>query len=107
MANNLDPERSDPPDPPSTIAPELRAAWRFSIIQQVAIYATVFMMNDRARIFAAVIAHVIYWAGIGFIIFLRRSKPILLDLLFARWSFPLLWLIALIILSRIGKIGAA
>ena len=103
MANNLEPEPIDPPDPPSTIAPELRAAWRFSIIQQVAIYATVFMMNDRSRIFAAVIAHIIYWAGIGFIIFLRRSKPILIDLLFARWSFPLLWLAVLIILTRLMK----
>jgi hypothetical protein len=94
------------PNPPSTIAPELRAAWRFSIIQQVAIYFTVFMMNDRQRIFAAVLAHVIYWAGIGFIIFLRRSKPILLDLLFARWSFPLLWLAALVILVQINKARA-
>lgn len=92
------------PDPPSTIAPELRAAWRFSIIQQVAIYATVFMMNDRVRIIAAILAHVIYWAGIAFIIFLRRSKPILIDLLFARWSFPLLWLVALIILVQAAKL---
>jgi hypothetical protein len=100
MANDLE---QQPADPPSTIAPELRAAWRFSIIQQVAIYFTVFMMNDRSRIYAAVIAHIIYWAGIGFIIFLRRSKPILLDLLFARWSFPLLWLAALVVLVQIAK----
>jgi hypothetical protein len=95
------------PDPPSTIAPELRAAWRFSIIQQVAIYFTVFIMNDRQRIFAAILAHVVYWAGVAFIIFLRRSKPILLDLLFARWSFPLLWLLALIILMRLTKSAGA
>lgn len=96
----------DPPDPPSTIAPELRAAWRFSIIQQAAIYFTVFLMStDRLRIYAAVIAHVLYWAGIAFIIFLRRSNPILLDLLFARWSYPLLWLAALVILIQLTKGG--
>ena len=100
MANDLE---QQPEDPPSTIAPELRAAWRFSIVQQAAIYFTVFMMNDRTRIYAAVIAHVIYWAGIGFIIFLRRSKPILIDLLFARWSYPLLWLAALVVLTQFAK----
>src|SRR4051812_19188372 len=88
---------------PTSIAPELRSAWRFSIIQQVAIYFTVFMMSERLRIYAAVIAHAIYWAGVGFIIFLRHSKPILLDLLFVRWSFPLLWLAALVILTQIAK----
>ena len=97
-------ETPDPPDPPSTIAPELRSAWRFSIIQQVLVYVGVFYLaRDNRFIYAAVIAHVIYWAGLGFIIFLRRSKPLHLDLLFARWSFPLLWLIIMLILMRIAQ----
>jgi hypothetical protein len=94
----------DTPDPPSTIAPELRAAWRFSILQQVIIYAGVFFLTRDVRfIYAAVIAHAVYWAGIAFIIFLRRSKPILLDLLFARWGYPLLWLLTMVILLQITK----
>src|SRR5829696_6743595 len=94
----------DTPDPPSTIAPELRAAWRFSIVQQVIIYVGVFFLARDVRfIYTAVTAHAIYWAGIAFIIFLRRSKPILLDLLFARWAFPVLWLAAMVILLQVTK----
>lgn len=97
-------ETPDPPDPPSTIAPELRAAWRFSIVQQCVIYVAVFFIAINIHfLYAAVFAHIVYWAGIGFIIFLRRSKPILIDLLFARWSFPLLWLAALIILTWVAR----
>ena len=91
------------PEPPNKIAPELRSAWRFSIVQQAAIYFTVFLMSDRVMIYSAVIAHALYWAGVGFIVFLRRSKPILLDLLFVRWSFPLLWLLTLVVLTQIAK----
>src|SRR5881275_2049337 len=86
------------------IAPELRRAWRFSLIQQAAIAVTVVAMNDRTRIFAAIIALAIFWAGVGFIVFLRRSKPILIDLLFVRWSFPILWLIALLALVQVAKL---
>lgn len=93
------------PDP-NSIAPELRSAWRFSLIQQVAIILTVVAMNDRTRIYAAVIALAIFWAAVGFIIFLRRSKPIFIDLLFVRWSFPLLWLAALVALVRLAGAGA-
>jgi hypothetical protein len=89
--------------PPNNISPELRGAWRFSLIQQTAIVLTVLAINDRARIYAALIALALFWAGVGFIVFLRRSKPILIDLLFVRWSFPLLWLIALLTLVQIGK----
>jgi len=85
---------------PNSIAPELRSAWRFSLIQQFAIILTVVAMNDRTRICAATIALAVFWAGVGFIIFLRRSKPILIDLLFVRWSFPLIWLAALLTLVR-------
>jgi hypothetical protein len=86
---------------PNSIAPELRSAWRFSLIQQFAIILTVVAMNDRTRIYAAVIALAVFWAGVGFIVFLRRSKPILLDLLFVRWSFPFIWLTALLGLVRL------
>jgi hypothetical protein len=85
------------------ISPELRSAWRFSLIQQAAIVLTVLAMSDRTRILAAIIGLALFWAGVGFIVFLRRSKPILIDLLFVRWSFPLLWLIALVALVRIAK----
>jgi hypothetical protein len=88
---------------PKTISPELRGAWRFSLIQQAAIVLTVLAMNDWVRIGAAAIALAVFWSGVGFIIFLRRAKPILIDLLFVRWSFPLLWLIALLILTHFGK----
>src|SRR5688500_9811246 len=94
----------DTPDPPSTIAPELRAAWRFSIVQHLILYvACIFMARDFRFMYAASTAHVIYWAGIAFIIFLRRSKPLLLDLLFARWGYPLLWLVTMVILLQITK----
>jgi hypothetical protein len=86
----------------NSIAPELRSAWRFSLIQQFAIILTVLAMNDRTRIYAAVIALAVFWAGVGFIVFLRRSKPILIDLLFVRWSFPLIWLAALLTLVRLA-----
>jgi hypothetical protein len=85
------------------IAPELRSAWRFSLVQQAAIVLTVLAMNDRTRILASIIGLAVFWGGIGFIVFLRRSKPILIDLLFVRWSFPLIWLIALLALVQIGK----
>jgi hypothetical protein len=85
----------------NNIAPELRSAWRFSLFQQFAIILTVVAMNDRTRIYAAVIALAVFWAGVGFIIFLRRSKPILIDLLFVRWSFPLMWLVTLLTLVRL------
>jgi len=88
--------------PPNNICPELRSAWRFSLIQQFAIILTVIAMNDRTRIYAAVIALAVFWAGVGFIVFLRRSKPILIDLLFVRWSFPLIWLVALLTLVRLA-----
>lgn len=104
MANNLD---SQPPTPePSGIAPEIPAAWKFSAIQQAAILFTVVAMNDRTRIYAMLIALAVYWAGAGFIVFLRRSKPILLDLLFLRWSYPLIWLAVLVILTRMTKPAA-
>lgn len=90
----------DEQTPSNAIAPELRSAWRFSLVQQFAIGLTVVAMNDRTRIYAAVIALAVYWAGVGFIVFLRRSKPILIDLLFVRWSFPLIWLVALLALAR-------
>src|SRR5262245_61661014 len=81
------------PQSPQGIAPELRSAWRFSLIQQVAIFLTVFAMQDNPlRLRAAAFAAVLFWAVVGFIVFLRRSKPILIDLLFVRWAFPLLWL---------------
>ena len=85
---------------PNNIAPELRSAWRFSLVQQAAIGLTVVAMNDRVRIYAALIALVVFWAGVGFIVFLRRAKPILIDLLFVRWSFPLIWLVALVVLVK-------
>ena len=88
--------------PPNNISPELRSAWRFSLIQQFAIILTVIAMNDRTRIYAAVIGLAVFWAGVGFIVFLRRSKPILIDLLFVRWSFPLIWLVALLTLVRLA-----
>ena len=88
---------------PNEISPELRSAWRFSAIQQAAIVLTVAAMNDRPRIYAAVIALAIFWAGVGFIVFLRRSKPILIDLLFVRWSFPLIWLAVLVALIQFTK----
>ena len=91
---------------PNSIAPELRSAWRFSLIQQFAIILTVVAMNSRTRIYAAVVALAVFWAGVGFIIFLRRSKPILIDLLFVRWSFPLLWLAALLTLVRFADATA-
>ena len=90
--------------PPNNIAPELRSACRFSAIQQAAIVLTVVAMSDRVRIYAALIALAVFWAGVGFIVFLRRSKPILIDLLFVRWSFPLIWLCALLALAQIGKV---
>ena len=91
-------------DSPNNIAPELRGACRFSAIQQAAIVLTVVAMSDRVRIYAAIIALAVFWAGVGFIVFLRRAKPILVDLLFVRWSFPLLWLIALLALVQIAKV---
>jgi hypothetical protein len=48
-------------------------------------------------------AMALFWAGVGLIVFLRRAKPILIDLLFVRWSFPLLWLGALIVLVQFAK----
>lgn len=60
-------------------------------------------MNDRTRIYAMLIALAVYWAGSAFILFLRRSKPILIDLLFLRWSYPLIWLAVLIILIKTAK----
>lgn len=90
----------------SPVAPELRSAWNFSIFQQAAIVLTVMVMRDGLRIRAAILAALIYWAGVGFIVFLRRSKPILIDLLFVRWSFPLLWLAILIILTQLAKTKA-
>jgi hypothetical protein len=92
------------PPQPGSIAPELRSAWRFSLVQQFAIGLTVIAMNDRTRIYAAVIALALFWAGVGFIVFLRRSKPILIDLLFVRWSFPLIWLVALMALVRFAGV---
>ena len=86
---------------PNQISPEIRSAWRFSLVQQAAIGLTVVAMNDRTRIYAAIIALVLFWAGVGFIVFLRRTKPILIDLLFVRWSFPLIWLIALVVLVKV------
>jgi hypothetical protein len=97
----------DNPQQSDSIAPELRSAWRFSLVQQFAIGLTVIAMNDRTRIYAAVIALAVFWAGVGFIIFLRRAKPILIDLLFVRWSFPLIWLVALLVLVRLFSAGAA
>lgn len=94
---------SDSSNPNGAIAPELRSAWKFSAIQQAAIALTVIAMNDRTRIYAALIAFAIFWAGVGFIVFLRRSKPILIDLLFVRWSYPLLWLAVLVVLTRLIK----
>ncbi len=86
------------------VSPELRSAWRFSIIQQAAIFLTVGMMNDSGvRLRAAAGAAAVYWAVVWFIYFLRRAKPIFLDLVFARWSYPLLWLAFVVILMRIGK----
>src|SRR3954471_17905553 len=104
MADNLGAKHlisMDSSPQPNSIAPELHSAWRFSLIQQFAIILTVVAMNDRTRIYAAVIALGVFWAGVGFIVFLRRSKPILLDLLFVRWSFPLIWLAALLTLVRL------
>jgi hypothetical protein len=94
------------PQPPNEIAPELRGAWRFSLIQQAAIVLTVLAMNDLVRIAAAAIALAVFWSGVGFIVFLRRAKPIAIDLLFVRWSFPLLWLIALLSLVQFAKAHA-
>ena len=82
------------------IAPELRAGWRFSLIQQVAIVLTAFALNNNDVRLAAVIAAAVYWSVAGFIVFLRRAKPILIDLLFVRWSFPLIWLAAFILLAK-------
>jgi hypothetical protein len=93
----------DDAPPPNQISPELRSAWRFSFVQQAAIGLTVAAMNDRTRIYAAVIALVLFWAVVGFIVFLRRAKPIALDLIFVRWSFPLIWLVALVILAKVVK----
>jgi hypothetical protein len=87
----------------NNVAPELRSAWRFSLVQQAAILLTVFAMNDRVRIYAAFLALAIFWAGVGFIVFLRRSKPILIDLLFVRWSYPLIWLVVLVLMVQFGK----
>jgi hypothetical protein len=87
----------------NNVAPELRSAWRFSLVQQAAIFLTVFAMNDRVRIYAAFIAFAIFWAGVSFIVFLRRSRPILIDLLFARWSYPLIWLVVLVLMVQFGK----
>src|SRR5262245_38803183 len=64
VADNMESE------PTGGIAPELRAAWRFSAIQQAAIVFTVVAMSDRTRIHAALIALAVFWAGVGFIVFL-------------------------------------
>ena len=90
---------------PNSVSPELRSAWRFSLIQQAAIGLTVVAMNDRVRIYAAVVALALFWAGVGLIVFLRRTKPILIDLLFVRWSFPLIWLAGLLVLTRVFAAG--
>jgi hypothetical protein len=89
--------------PIKRIAPELRSAWRFSLFQQFAIVLTVIALDKRLHLYAAGIALAIYWAGVGFIVFLRRAKPILIDLLFVRWSFPLIWLVALLAILQITK----
>jgi hypothetical protein len=91
---------------PKNISPELRSAWRFSLIQQFAIVVTVLGLNKRDFVYAGVIALAVYWAGVGFIIFLRRAKPIFIDLLFVRWSFPLIWLAVLVVILQITRARA-
>jgi hypothetical protein len=101
-ALTMDKPPENTPDP-NAISPELRRAWRFSLFQQFAIVLTVIALDKRVHVLAAAIALVVFWAGLGFIIFLRRSKPILIDLLFVRWSFPLIWLVALLAILQITK----
>ena len=98
MADNLEPK------PVSGIAPELRGACTFSCVQQAAIVLTCAFLGDGGlRLRAAGIAAVVFWAAFMFIVFLRGSKPIKLDLAFVRWSYPLLWLATLILSAFLAK----
>ena len=86
------------------IAPELRGACTFSCVQQAAIVLTcVFLKDGGLRLRAALIAVAGFWAMFAFSVFLRGAKPIKLDLFFVRWSYPLIWLGALILSAWLAR----
>ena len=90
--------------PANKISPELRSAIGFSAVQQVAIVLTcAFLQDGGLRLRASLLALGAFWAMTMFIIFLRGSKPIKIDFIFVRWSYPLIWLTAVVISSGMSK----
>lgn len=91
--------------PTNRIGPELRSAAIFSSVQQAAIVITcAFLKDGGVRLRASLIGLAVFWAMFAFIVFLRGSKPIKVDTLFVRWSYPLIWLLAVILTTWLAKL---
>ena len=86
----------------SKIAPELRKARNDGLVVMVIVLIlSLFIMDTGKSLILSGISAAAYWAILMFIIFLRGEKPILLDLLFARFGFLVLLLAALSITALI------
>lgn len=72
----------------SKIAPELRKARNDGLVVMAVVLVLSLFIMDGGRAAAIVgLTATAYWAIFMFIVFLRGEKPILLDLLFARFGF--------------------
>jgi hypothetical protein len=88
----------------SKIAPELRKARNDGLVVMAMVLVLSLFLLDGGR--AAAIAGLTataYWAIFMFIVFLRGEKPILLDLLFARFGFLVIILVVACITVLLSK----
>ncbi len=82
--------------PVSKVAPELRKARNLSFFFTA--FALIFsgmILDGGVTGGISLIAAIAYWSLFMFIVFLRGEKPTRLDILFARWGYPAIWVTAL------------
>ena len=88
----------------SKIAPELRKARNDGLaITVVMIILSLFILDGGQAAVVTTATAAVYWAVFMYIVFLRGEKPILLDLLFARFGFLVLILVIACITVLLSK----
>jgi hypothetical protein len=86
------------------VAPEIRQSLPVAILLQVLLLIfSAFVLDGGWLAVMTLISIAIFWAWLGFMIFLHGRNPTHLDLLAIKWGFPAIWITAFYLSLVVGK----